>query len=168
MRKETAWINDMATAQSLCYSAVVDTAVSENRCSWLLVCWCPLGLAYQRVTGCKEANINSLTASDGGRKKCCWNLWCCCRVLCWVSTGVTITVMLPWQVSAGLTRSPVLEGVEDPLCSSEVEVASGKNWKDNTGKWRHLIEKNFFSSLGGINFAVKFIICVINSRVCSW
>jgi hypothetical protein len=48
-------------------------------------------------------------------------------VLCLVSTGVTINVMLRWQVSTGLTRSPVLEGVEDPLCSSEVEVASGKN-----------------------------------------
>jgi len=47
---------------------------------------------------------------------------------------VTISVMLSWQVSAGQTRGPVLDGVEDPLCSSEVAVASEKKQNDNKGE----------------------------------
>lgn len=48
----------------------------------------------------------------------------CLRVLCLVSTGVTISVMLVWQVSPGPTRSPVLE--QGRSCSSEVAAASAK------------------------------------------
>lgn len=61
----------------------------------------------------------------------------CLRVLC--STGVTINVMLPWLLSAGLTRSPALQGVEAPLCSSGVAAASERNSNDNKGKWSNQI-----------------------------
>jgi hypothetical protein len=120
-------------AISLCCSAVVDTAVSENRCSWLLVCCWPAGINRQQRG--KQHRLRLLVKVI--ERELAWTCGpvSCLRVLCLLSTGVTINVMIPWLVSAGLTRSPALEGVVDPLCSSEVAVASGRNWSDNKGKW---------------------------------